>query len=161
MEPVRTRPLQTAAMTHPLDRYLATRMRRGGVRHTGRVRERVVVHQRKKQQVSRRTSQVVGAVGFVIAALLPVALWHRAIAVIASDFRLELEYLVTGWTAYTLIGLGLLFAIPVVVSTGRSPTDRLYPRSRQAYAGWAVTFYLLGFALASQIAPLAEPFVSR
>jgi len=111
--------------------------------------------------VSRRTSQVVGAVGFVMAALLPVALWHRAIEAIASDFRLELEYLVTGWTAYTLIGLGLLFAIPVVISTGRSPTDRLYPRSRQAYAGWAVSLYLMGFALATQVAPLADPFASR
>ena len=35
--------------------------------------------------------------------LLPAALWHRAIAIIAEDFRLELAYLVTGWTAYVLI----------------------------------------------------------
>lgn len=161
MEPARVQPVRPAGMVHPLDRSLATRMRSVGVRHTGRVREQVTATQRRKQQVSRRTSQMVGAVGFVMAAVLPVALWHRAIEAIASDFRLELEYLVTGWTAYTLLGLGLLFALPVVLSIGRSPTDRLYPRDRQAYAGWAVTLYILGFALASQVAPLAEPFVSR
>jgi hypothetical protein len=27
-------------------------------------------------------------------------LWHRAIARVATDFRLELDYLVTGWTGY-------------------------------------------------------------
>ena len=95
------------------------------------------------------------------AALLPVALWHRAIGAIATDFRLELGYLVTGWTAYGLMLAGLLFTVPVVLSIGRAPTSRLYPQGRQAYAGWGVTLYLLGFALASQVAPLAEPFAAR
>ena len=131
----------------------------GAMRRRG---ERVVVRTRRNRHaLSRRTSQLVGASGFAAAAVLPFALWHRAISYIASDFRLEVEYLVTGWTAYTLLALGLLFAVPVVVSIGRSPTSRLYPRSRQAYAGWAVTLYILGFALASQVAPLAEPYVSR
>ena len=88
----------------------------------------------------------------MFAAALPAVLWHRAIGAIASDFRLEVEYLVTGWTGYGLIGVGLLFLIPVVVSIGRSPESRLYPRSRNAYAGWGVVLYLLGVALASQVA---------
>ena len=75
---------------------------------------------------------------------------------IAEDFRLEADYLVTGWTAYALIVLGLLFFIPVVVSIGRRPDSRLYPRSRGAYAGWGVSLYTLGVMLAAQVAVIAE-----
>jgi hypothetical protein len=100
----------------------------------------------------RRNAQLVGLVGFLIAAMLPPLLWHGAIGAIASDFRLDVDYLVTGWTGYGLIAAGLLFLVPVVVSIGLSPESRLYPRSRNAYAGWGVVPYLLGIALASQVA---------
>ena len=83
-------------------------------------------------------------------------LWHRAIAIIAEDFRLDLEYLVTGWSGYTLIVLGLLFFVPVLVSIGRRPDSRLYPRSRGAYVGWGVSLYTLGIMLAAQVAVIAE-----
>ena len=99
---------------------------------------------------------MVGAAGFVAAICLPWVLWHRAIAIIASDFRLELEYLVTGWTAWGLLGAGVLFFIPVVLSIGRSPESRLYPRARNAYAGWGIALYLLGLALASQVGQIAD-----
>lgn len=105
-----------------------------------------------KQRLSGRQAQAVGLCGFLVAALLPVVLWHRAMGIIASDFRLELEYLVTGWTGYSLIGLGLLFLVPVVLSIGRTPASRLYPRSRNAYAAWGIVLYMLGIALASQVA---------
>jgi hypothetical protein len=98
----------------------------------------------------------VGAGGFLLAAAMPVVLWHRAISIIAADFRLELDYLVTGWTAYALIALGLLFFLPVVISIGRRPESRLYPRSRGAYLGWGVSLYLLGTMLATQVAVIAE-----
>ena len=81
-------------------------------------------------------ARLAGLVAFSGALALPLVLWHRSIAAIASDFRLEVEYLVTGWTGYALIGLGLLFFVPVVVSIGRSPESRFYPRSRNAYVGW-------------------------
>jgi hypothetical protein len=87
---------------------------------------------------------------------MPVVLWHRPMAMIAEDFRLEAEYLVTGWTAYVLIGLGLLFFLPVVISIGRRPDSRLYPRSRGAYVGWGVSLYTLGIMLAAQVAVIAE-----
>lgn len=90
-----------------------------------------------------------------MAAALPVVLWHRAIAGIAGGFRWQLNYLVTGWLAYALIALGLLFLVPVLVSIGRRPYSRLYPRSRNAYAGWGVSCYLLGLGLASQVAQIA------
>ena len=82
-------------------------------------------------------------------------LWHRPMAMIAEDFRLDLDYLVTGWTAYALIALGLLFFVPVVLSIGRRPDSRLYPRSRGAYVGWGVSLYTLGIMLAAQVAVIA------
>ncbi len=108
-----------------------------------------------RDDLDRRTARLVGLAGFFLAAALPVVLWHRAIEIIATDFRLELEYLVTGWTAYALIAAGLLFSVPVVLSIGRRPESRLYPRSRQAYAAWGVVLYLLGMLLASQVAQIA------
>ena len=87
---------------------------------------------------------------------MPAVLWHRPISMIAEEFRFEAEYLVTGWTAYALIGLGLLFFVPVVLSIGRRPDSRWYPRSRGAYAGWGVSLYTLGIMLATQVAVIAE-----
>ena len=110
----------------------------------------------EKQRLSRRNAQLVGLGGFLAALAMPFLLWHRPMGIIASDFRLDLEYLVTGWTGYALIGLGLLFFVPVVVSIGRHPGSRLYPRSRNAYAAWGISLYLLGLALASQVAAVTH-----
>jgi hypothetical protein len=94
----------------------------------------------------------VGLVGFACAAALPVLLWHRAIAIVASDFRLDAEYLLTGWLGYALIAGGLLMLLPVVWSAGLRPGSRLYPRSRNAFMGWGVSLYIMGFAVATQVA---------
>jgi hypothetical protein len=104
---------------------------------------------------SRREKQLVGLVGFLCAAALPVALWHQAIAMVATDFRLELDYLLTGWLGYGLIAGGLLLLVPVVWSAGRRPGSRLYPRGRNAYMGWGVSLYIMGFAVAAQVAASA------
>jgi hypothetical protein len=106
-------------------------------------------------RTSRRERQLVGLAGFACAAALPVVLWHRAIAVVATDFRFELDYLLTGWLGYGLIAGGLLLLLPVVWSAGRRPGTRLYPRSRNAYMGWGVSLYLMGFAVAAQVAASA------
>ena len=105
-------------------------------------------------QLDRRTARIVGLVGFLRAAALPPLLWHRAIAAVAHDFRMDLPYL-TGWLAYALIAAGLLFFIPVLISIGRRPDSRFYPRARNAWAGWGVSCYLLGIALATQVAQIA------
>jgi hypothetical protein len=110
----------------------------------------------RRQELSRRQARLVGLVGFAGAAALPALLWHRAFSLIASDFRLELDYLVTGWAGYGLIGLGLLFMAPVVMSIGRRPDSRFYPRARNAYAAWGACLYLLGVVLASQVAAVAH-----
>jgi hypothetical protein len=80
--------------------------------------------------------------GFLFAAAVPVALWHHAIARVAEDFRLEPGYL-TGWSGFGLIGLGLLLMLPVVVAR---------PRLRNVYMGWGMSLYVMGLALASQVA---------
>ena len=110
----------------------------------------------ERQRRARRNARLVGLGGFVGAAALPVVLWHRAIELMASDFRLELNYLVTGWLGYALIAIGLLFLVPVLLSIGRTPDSRFYPRSRNALAGWGVSCYLLGIVLAVQVAAIAN-----
>ena len=92
---------------------------------------------------------------FALALGTPVALWHGAIARMASDFHLDLGYIVTGWSGYGMIALGLALMVPVVLSIGRHPDSRLYPRARNAYAGWGITLYLLGLALAVQVSSIA------
>jgi hypothetical protein len=89
---------------------------------------------------------------FTCAVVLPAALFHDSIAAMAADFRLELGYVLTGWSGYALIATGLLLLVPVVCSNALSPASRLYPRLRNAYLGWGVSLYLMGFALASQVA---------
>src|ERR687885_2560731 len=117
----------------------------------GRVSQRA-----RRQQRARRNARLVGLAGFVGALALPIVLWHRAIGLIASDFRFDANYLLTGWLGYALIAAGLLFLVPVLLSIGRSPESRLYPRSRNALLGWGVSCYLLGLALAVQVATIAR-----
>jgi MFS family permease len=100
--------------------------------------------------MSRRDTRIAGILGFALAASLPAVLWHRPIELVASHFRLDLGYLVTGWTGYCLIGAGLLCMAPVVATSGLAAERR--PRRRNAYMGWGLSLYLLGAALASQVA---------
>ncbi len=112
-------------------------------------------HTRNRHELSRRNARLVGLGGFVFAAALPPVLWHRAMAAVAEDFRFDLDYL-SGWTGYALIAAGLLFLVPVVLSIGRTPASRLYPRSRNAYLAWGISLYILGFAIAVQVAAVTR-----
>jgi hypothetical protein len=105
-----------------------------------------------RDRLTPRQALAVGIAGYAAAALLPVVLWHSSIAAVADDFRLDLDYLFTGWVGYGLILAGLGFFAPVVASIGRRPGDRFYPMARAAYAAWGLSLYLLGMALASQVA---------
>ena len=102
------------------------------------------------------SARAAAAAGFVAAAALPAVLWHRVIADIASQFRLEPAYLVTGWTCWTLMALGLACLVPPAVEAWRDPTHRFHRRGTGAWYGWGVTLYLLGFALATQVAQIAD-----
>ena len=110
----------------------------------------------ERERRARRNARLVGLAGLLAAAALPIVAWHRAIAMMADDFRFEANYLLTGWLGYGLIAAGLLFCVPVVLSIGRTPRSRLYPRSRNALFGWGVSLYLLGLALAVQVAAIAN-----
>ena len=90
----------------------------------------------------------------VAAIVVPVVLWHGVVVGIASQFRLDLHYLLTEWSPWLLMVAGLAFALPVAWSAGRDPDSRWYPRSRNAYAGWGITLYLLGVVLALQVAQI-------
>jgi hypothetical protein len=105
-----------------------------------------MTHRSRKEA---RTARLTGVAGFAMALALPILLWHNAIAEMADDFHLDVGYLVTGWSGYGLIALGLLLMVPVVVSIGRNPDSRLYPRARNALIGWGTSLYILGAALAS------------
>jgi hypothetical protein len=94
----------------------------------------------------------------VAALIFPLAVWWEPIHAVGTDFTWELDYLVMGWTGYSLIFAGLLFMLPVVISIGHHPESRLYPRSRNAYVGWGITLYLLGCAIATQVAQITAGF---
>lgn len=96
-----------------------------------------------------------GLIGFGLATGLPALAWHGLVAGIASQFRFDLEYLVTGWTAFALIAFGLALLVPVLVSIGRNPESRLYPHNRNALAAWGTSLYLLGVGLAVQLDQIA------
>jgi len=101
----------------------------------------------------------VGAVALTGVVALPWVLWHRAIAAVSAGFRLDVNYL-TGWIPFVLILIGIGFLVPVAVSAGRDPESRWYPHARKAYLGWGVTLYLLGCALATQVAQITGGLAS-
>ena len=84
------------------------------------------------ERARRRRARRIGAVGFAGAVALPIVLWHRVIADIASEFHLDAQYLITGWSPWVLMALGLLCFVPVVVedcaiATGASTTPAPAP----------------------------------
>jgi MFS family permease len=111
---------------------------------------------RGRDERARRRARWVGAVGFVLAAALPALLFHDVVVDIASQFRLDAHYFIAEWLPWVLIALGLGFLAPVAWSAGRDSESRWYPRARNAYAGWGVSLYLLGVALAVQVAQIAD-----
>jgi hypothetical protein len=113
---------------------------------------------RGRDEGSRRKAEPAGAAGVLAAAALPVVLWHRVVAAIAGEFQLDLRYLVTGWSPWVLMAVGLVCAVPIWLADGRDRDRRFYRSPRRAWAGWGVTLYLLGFGLATQVAQIANGF---
>lgn len=111
---------------------------------------------RQKEIAARRRARRTGAVGFVGAAVLPVVLWRDVIAGIASEFHLEVHYLVAGWSPWLLMALGLLCLLVGGVLDWRNRERRFYGPTGGAWAGWGLSLYLLGFALATQVAQIAD-----
>ena len=103
----------------------------------------------------RRRARVVGALGVVVALLVPLWLWHDVIADVArTSGSAGATVAFVGWAPWTLMALGLLCAIPVLVHDLRDRHRRFYRRGAAAWSGWGVTLYLLGFLLATQVAQI-------
>ena len=94
--------------------------------------------------------------GFAAAVALPVLLWRGVVATLADRYTPSPGYFLTAWTPFGLMALGLILFVPVYRSIGLRSHSRAYPRRRNAYAGWGATLYLLGVALASQVAAIAH-----
>jgi hypothetical protein len=119
-------------------------------------RERELSLRRERELRARRTARRVGAIGFLVAWALPVLLWHAVIADISSEFTLEASYLVTGWSPWFLMAVGLVCLTRAGLMDLRNRDRRFYGQGTGAWVGWGVTLYLLGFGLATQVAQIAE-----
>jgi hypothetical protein len=108
-----------------------------------------------RDERARRRSERVGAVGLLAAVALPVLLWRDVVADIAVATAGErLSVVVVGWAPWVLMTLGILCVIPIAVERHRSRGGRFYSTGTGAWQGWGVTLYLLGFALATQVAQI-------
>jgi hypothetical protein len=110
----------------------------------------------QREQAARRRARRTGAVGFVAACALPVLLWHRVIAAIASEFHLDVRYLVAGWAPWALMAMGLTCLAVAGVIDWRERERRFYGPGSGAWVGWGLSLYILGFALATQVAQIAD-----
>jgi len=108
------------------------------------------------QARARRRARIAGVVGVLVAAVMPVALWHEVLAMAVAEFRPSLRYLMTGLLPWVLMAAGLACAVPVVWHDLRDRHRRFHSNGTAAWAGWGITLYLLGFALATQVAQLVD-----
>jgi hypothetical protein len=110
----------------------------------------------QREQDARRRARRTGAVGFFAALALPVALWHRVIAAIASEFHLDVRYLITGWSPWALMAAGLVCLAIAGFIDWRERDRRFYGPGSAAWVGWGLSLYILGFLLATQVAQIAD-----
>jgi hypothetical protein len=110
----------------------------------------------QREQAARRRARRTGAVGFTAAIALPVLLWHDVVAAIASEFHLDVRYLVAGWSPWALMAAGLACLATAGIIDWRERDRRFYGPGSAAWVGWGLSLYILGFALATQVAQIAE-----
>jgi hypothetical protein len=110
----------------------------------------------QRQAAARRRARWTGATGFVAMLALPVLLWHRVIAAIAAEFRPDPRYLVAGWAPWSLMAGGLICLLISAVVDHRERAHRFYGTGSRAWVGWGLSLYILGFALATQVAQIAD-----
>ena len=110
----------------------------------------------QREQAARRRARRTGAVGFLAALGLPILLWHRVIAAIASEFHLDVRYLIAGWAPWFLMAMGLLCLLIAGIIDWRERERRFYGPGSAAWVGWGLSLYILGFALATQVAQIAD-----
>ena len=104
---------------------------------------------------SRRRERNLALAGLIVAAAAPPILYRDLLGKVVGGFTFDAGWIVFGASGFALVALGVLASFPVVLSIGRNPDSRLYPRSRGALAGWGVSLYLLGILLVIQIGAIA------
>jgi hypothetical protein len=104
---------------------------------------------------SRRGERLLALAGLIAAGAIPGFLYRDLLGQVLGGFTFDVGYIAFGASGFGLMALGLLASLPVVLSIGRNPDSRLYPRSRGALAGWGVSLYLLGIMLVIQIGAIA------
>jgi hypothetical protein len=101
----------------------------------------------------RRVLATVLALGWIsVLAIAPIAIWHRVLGDVLRSFHWSFGYAVGELSPWFLLLGGVAFLLPVAVSAGSTPESLLYPRARRAYIVWGTVLYLLGLALATQVA---------
>lgn len=96
-----------------------------------------------------RPAAAIGALLLLTA--VPLALWHRVLHDVLLSFQWNVSYAAAELGPWLLLLAGILFLLPVAVSSGLDPDSRLYPRGRRAYFVWGVVLYLMGALLAAQL----------
>jgi hypothetical protein len=125
------------------------RVRRRLTEAVGQGHNPAMASRRAEAERARRRGAAVGAVGFASPSRCRSSLWHRVIADIASEFRLDAAYLVTGWTPWVLMALGLCCFVPVVLEDWRDPTGASTAAAPARGSAGASRCTCLGFALAT------------
>lgn len=104
--------------------------------------------------------RLAAASALAVFAAAPFYVFQHVIQDAATDFRVEIKYLVSGWAPWFLICIGSLCFVPVIVSIGRNAYSRwaLAPGIRTAYEIWGATLYILGVLLLTQTAQVSSAF---
>jgi hypothetical protein len=104
--------------------------------------------------------RMTAALALAVFSAAPFVVFEQVVRDAATHFRLEFNYLVSGWVPWLLVVVGALCFIPVIVSIGRGALSRwsLPPAIRTAYEVWGATLYLLGVLLLTQTAQVSAAF---
>ena len=104
--------------------------------------------------------RLAAALALALFAAAPFVVFKHVVLDAATHFRVEFNYLVSGWVPWLLVVVGALCFVPVIVSIGRGAYSRwsLNPGIRTAYEIWGATLYLLGVLLLTQTAQVAAAF---
>src|SRR4051794_14446414 len=107
-----------------------------------------------RHAAERRRARRVGAVGFVLAAALPFVLWSEVIRDVMAEARIDVRFVLMEASPWLLMALGLVCFLWALIVEFRDRDRRFYRPGSGPWVGWGVTLYLLGFALATQVAQL-------
>ena len=109
-------------------------------------------------RIGRR--RLAAALALAVFAAAPFVVFEHVVRDAATHFRVEFNYLVSGWVPWLLVVVGALCFVPVIVSIGRGAYSRwsLNPGIRTAYEVWGATLHLLGVLLLTQTAQVAAAF---